>query len=75
MWAVGVMAYEMLCGYLPFQAKNIPRLYMVIMSATYEFQVLSSFGSRFLFILSNFLFRKMTGLEFQAMPKTLFKSC
>jgi serine/threonine protein kinase len=51
MWAIGVIAYVMLCGYPPFQEKMLPRLYMSIMGAKFDFPV---FSLSFYFFLSFF---------------------
>jgi calcium/calmodulin-dependent protein kinase I len=49
MWAVGVMLYVMLCGYPPFSAPAIGRLYVVIMQAEYTFKVVQIHFSDFIF--------------------------
>lgn len=37
MWAVGVLLYVFMSGYLPFQAKNRSKVFEKIMSAKYHF--------------------------------------
>ncbi len=39
MWAVGVMSYVMLCGYPPFTANALGRLYYLIMKSEFTFKV------------------------------------
>jgi serine/threonine protein kinase len=43
MWAVGVMSYVMLCGYPPFSANALGRLYYLIMKSEFTFKVSPQF--------------------------------
>ena len=56
MWSVGVMTYELLCGYPPFRGGVVAKLYMCIMNGRYSFQVPGHFFKKNLCCVKIFFF-------------------